>query len=85
VALPVPSSSAGADRRQVELLRAAGPTRRAQLALSLSDSVIAMARRAIRGRSPCASETEVLLQFAEIHYGARLARDVRAYLDRRRR
>ena len=84
MALPVPTSGA-ADRVQVELLRAAGSTRRAALACSLSSSVIGLARQAIRQRHPSYDEQEVLLEFAALHYGPELAQHVRRYLERRGR
>ena len=74
-----------ADAVQIALLREAGPGRRAALARSLSASVIALSRAAIRRRMPGASEQEVLLRFVEVHYGRELARRVRAYLDARSR
>jgi hypothetical protein len=71
-----------AERKQVELLRAATPARRLARARSLSGSVIGLSRQAIRRRSPGLSEREVLLRFAECHYGAALASRVREYLRR---
>lgn len=85
MARPTSPASDAADRKQVELLRAAGTARRAALALSLSSTVIALARQAIRNRSPSLSDEEVLLRWAEIHYGLDLANRVRAHLHRRRR
>ena len=73
-----------AARVQLELLRKAGTTKRAALALSLSHSVIAMSRRALRERMPGASEREVLLRWVSLHYGPDLAARVTAYLDARK-
>ena len=73
-----------AERVQIELLRKATPAQRAQLALSLSETTIKLARRAIRRANPGASEEEVGLIFVEVHYGKELADRVRAYLERRR-
>ena len=72
-----------AERVQLELLRRAGPTKRAALALSLSHTVIALSRRALRERMPDASERELLLRWAALHYGEELAGRVRRYLDER--
>jgi hypothetical protein len=83
MARPAQIGHQGADRKQVELLRAAGPARRFARARSLSASVIWLARQAIRARRPGLAEREVLLTFAEIHYGPDLARRVRAYLQQR--
>ena len=67
-------------RIQVALLRQATPARRVQLALSLSASVMQLARAGIRRRSPGISEREAALRFVEIHYGADIADAVRARL-----
>jgi hypothetical protein len=61
---------------QIELLRAAGPTKRAELTRSLSRTVIDLSRRALRQRMPDASETEVLLEWVRLSYGEDLARRV---------
>jgi hypothetical protein len=73
-----------AERVQIGLLRQAGPTRRAALALSLSAQVIGLARRAIRRAIPAATEEEVGLRFVELHYGEDLAADLRRFLSARR-
>lgn len=83
MALPVPNGSTAADAVQVELLRAAGTAGRFARARNLSQSVITLARLAIRRRDPSLTDDEVLLRFAEVHYGADLADRVRAYLARR--
>jgi hypothetical protein len=83
MALPVSPKDDRADRKQIELLRAAGPAHRAQLALSLSAQVIAMARRAISDAHPDLSPREVDLRFVEIHYGPELAAKLRRFLERR--
>jgi hypothetical protein len=72
-----------AEAVQLELLRRAGPARRAQMALNLSALVIGLARRAIRASDPGLSELEVRLRFVELHYGSELASEVRAYLASR--
>jgi hypothetical protein len=82
MAIPVPESG-DANGVQVELLRAASVTQRVARARSLSTSVISLARRAVRRRHPGLSEVEVLLRFAELHYGQELAGRIRQYLARR--
>ena len=72
-----------AARVQLELLRAAGVTKRAALALSLSHAVVEMSRRALRERMPGASEREVLLRWVSLHYGQDLGARVAAYVDGR--
>jgi hypothetical protein len=73
-----------AERVQLELLRRAGPTRRAEMALGLSAAVIDLARAAIRRTLPYASEEEVGLRFVELHYGRELAAALRRHLRARR-
>jgi hypothetical protein len=73
-----------AEKVQIELLRRAGPTRRAAMALSLSAQVIGLARRAIRRSLPGASEEEIGLRFVELHYGRELAAELRRFLSARR-
>ena len=85
VALPIPEPDDRALWKQVELLRQAGPAGRFARARSLSSSVIALSRKAIRARHPDMSERDVLLKFAELHYGMELAQRVRTYLMQRER
>jgi hypothetical protein len=72
------------EAKQLELLRQAGPARRAALALRLSQSAIRSSRRAIARRHPELDERGVLLRWAELHYGHDLADRVRRYLAARR-
>jgi len=60
-------------------LRAAGPTRRARLALSLTRTVIALSRRALRASHPKLAEPELEALWVELHYGRELAEGLRAY------
>ncbi|MFQ5843749.1 MAG: hypothetical protein ACE5JG_02050 [Planctomycetota bacterium] len=60
--------------RQVELLRAAGAARRFELARSLTRTVAALSRRALRRRLPGAGEEELDRAFVELHYGREIAR-----------
>lgn len=69
-----------ADAVQLDLLRRAGPTRRVQMALSLSAQVISLARGAYRRQLPEADETEIGLRFVELNYGSELAEGVRRRL-----
>ena len=69
--------------KQIELLRAAGPARRAAIGLGMSTLAIRMARQAIQRRHPEWSELEVNLFWAEVHYGKKIADQVRAYMDSR--
>ncbi len=72
-----------AERVQVALLRAAPVARRLHVAMALSATVIGAARRALARARPLASARELDLRFVELHYGAKLAADLRADLDRR--
>jgi hypothetical protein len=75
-------TSPEADRVRIELLRRAGETRRFGLCRSLSETVVALSRRALRERMPGASEQEILLQWVTLQYGAPLAEGVRRRLAR---
>jgi hypothetical protein len=72
-------------RKQVELLRSAGFERRASLTCSLTHSVIALSRRALRERMAGASERDVLLRWVALNYGEDLAVRVAKDLSRRER
>jgi len=69
-----------AEKVQLDLLRAATVARRTALAFSLSETVIGMARRAIRRQSPDLTDQDLLLRFVEIHYGPELAERLRENL-----
>jgi hypothetical protein len=76
-------TEADAEEVQLRLLRAAPPGRRLQIAFRLSATVIGAARRAIARARPQATKRELDLRFVEVHYGADLARALRAHLERR--
>ena len=69
-----------AEKVQIDLLRRAGPGRRAHMALSLSAEVIGLARRAIQRSSPDASPLEVQLRLVALQYGPELSSEIRRYL-----
>jgi len=54
---------------QLELYRQVGPSRRAQIAVELSDAVRDTALAGIRRRHPDYSEEEVALSFLRMVYG----------------
>jgi len=54
---------------QLQLYRQAGPSRRAQIAVELSDAVREMALTGIRRRHPELSEREVRRSFLQMVYG----------------
>jgi hypothetical protein len=74
-----------AEMTQVDLPRNATPARRASIALSLSETAIGLARRAIRLQNADFSERDLLLRFVAIHYGPELAESVDRELRRRSR
>jgi len=74
-----------AERVQFELLRRATGARRAGLAFSLSETVVGLARNAIRRTLIDPTEEEVRLRFVDLHYGPLLAAEVRRHLAARRR
>lgn len=67
---------------QLELMRRATPQRRLALALSLSTTAIQLSRRALRRLHPELSERDLLLMWAEVHYGRELADRVRRQFAR---
>ncbi len=69
-------TSLAAEQAQLHLLRSATPGRRAHLALSLSQTTLSLARRALRRARAGASERELRLTFVELHYGLALANDL---------
>lgn len=78
-----PDTAPDAEEFQIDLFRRHSVARRLKLAFSLSDTVIALSRRAIRRANPGLSELEVRLRFVELHYGAPLAEKLRAHLGGR--
>ncbi|HEY7192088.1 MAG TPA: hypothetical protein VH436_36320 [Vicinamibacterales bacterium] len=74
-----------AEWKQIELLRAVSPARRAHQAFSLSADVISAARRALLRVRPLASASDRDVEFVEVHYGPELAAAVRAEFTRRGR
>jgi hypothetical protein len=73
-----------AERVHLELLRAASPSRRLGLALSLSRTAMSLARDGLARSFPGASREEIGLRFVALNYGPELAEDVRADLAARR-
>ena len=78
-------TSPEAERVQIELLRRASAARRAQLALSLSNTTLRLAWRAIREANPGATEDEIAVALVAQCYGSTLANRLRTYLEARRR
>ena len=68
---------------QIQLLRQATPARRFALMCSLSETVAALSRRAIRRANPAYSQLELDLAFVAYHYGEELAERVRPQLEQR--
>lgn len=71
--------------KQLELLRAAGPARRAGLALRISNAMIHASRQTIARLHPELDELGVRLLWAEHHYGKARADRVRGHLAARAR
>ncbi|HKO59347.1 MAG TPA: hypothetical protein VJ276_26000 [Thermoanaerobaculia bacterium] len=67
--MPISDTSPGAAVHQLKLYREAGPSRRAQIAVDLSDAVRATAMAGIRRRHPEYSEREVAAAFLRMVYG----------------
>jgi hypothetical protein len=79
-----PDTDAAADRVQMALLRSATPARRASLALSLTATVVGLARHALAGQDPAATEEEIGLRFVELSYGREIAAELAAFVSARR-
>ena len=73
-----------AEEVQLQLLRQATPAKRFGIMCSLSQTMAALSRRAIRRANPDYSQRELDLAFISIHYGEELAERVRIYLEERR-
>ena len=71
------------ERVQMDLLRKASVAQRASIAFSLSKTVIRLAREAMRRQMPQSDDREIMLRFVAINYGAELAENLRAYLQRK--
>ncbi|HNV02866.1 MAG TPA: hypothetical protein PLE61_06740 [Vicinamibacterales bacterium] len=66
---------------QVDLLRRATPSRRLQLAFSLSADVMSLALAGIRRREPGATPARAGVVFVATQYGPELASAVRARIE----
>jgi hypothetical protein len=73
----------GTELKQIELLRGATVARRTALAFSLSETMIALARRAIQRANPQLSPQETLVRFVALHYDPELAERLRVDLQQR--
>ena len=69
-----------AETVQIELMRRAGPRRRAAFALQLSDEMIALSRRSIERNYPHLDSVRQRLKFVELQYGRELAARVERWL-----
>ncbi len=83
---PLPRDTQPAiERVQIGLLRAASSARRFQLARSLSETVIRLARRALRDARPNASDDDLAVEFVRLSYGDELTSRPAAHLAQRAR
>ena len=86
---PIPvrpdDTTADAERVQLALLHEASIGTRLRRAFGMSATVIGLARRGLARSRPHATQSELDVWFVELHYGADLARELRADLQRRRR
>ena len=67
--MPVSDTTARAAAIQLDLYRKAGPSRRVQIAVDLSDAVRETTFAGIRRRNPAYSEREVAAAFLRLVYG----------------
>lgn len=75
-----PDTDAEADRIHIALLRSATPARRVALALSLTATVVGLARLALARQDPEANDEEIGVRFVELNYGREIAAGLEAFL-----
>ena len=73
-----------AEEFQILMLQKASFAKRASITISLSETVIRLARRAISRANPGLSEEELNLIFIANNYGSDLAKRLSNYLKQRR-
>lgn len=78
-------TAAEAEQVQIDLLRAAPVAARLRLAVSLSETVIGAARRALERSSPHLSKRDLDVKFVALHYRGELAAGLEQELTRRDR
>lgn len=76
-------TSEAAERVQIELMRAAGPVRRVQMAFSLSQSALMGSRHALCKARPGLDEAALKLEFVRLTYGEELAQRLARHLEAR--
>ncbi len=69
-----------AEKVLIELIRKASISQRIDRALSLTRIVSALCRRAIRRENPSYSRRELDVAFVRLHYGEKLADELKKYL-----
>lgn len=75
--MPLLDTSPSAQRRQLDLMRAATPAQRLASVRSLSTTVASLSRRALRRSMPDASEQDIDIAFVALHYGGAVAAQLR--------
>jgi hypothetical protein len=73
------------ERKWIEMLRAAGPSRRIAMACAQTDQSVVLSKSAIKRANPKLSDQDLDLLFIELHYGRELAQRVQSELFRRAR
>ncbi|MCC6127134.1 MAG: hypothetical protein IT426_19405 [Pirellulales bacterium] len=71
-----------AEKVQLDLIRKASVAKRISLMRSFTSFVINLSRQGIAQANPGMNEREIELRWAELHYGKRLAAEVRDYLEK---
>lgn len=74
-------TSQEASDAQISALQSKSTSHRLALTLTLSETVAALSKRAIRRANPSFSEDELRCRFVELHYGKLLADNFRTYLQ----
>jgi hypothetical protein len=75
-------TSSDVQRLQMELARRKSPAEKIAQVREMTNLVVALSRRAIARVNPQMTPQEIELRWVEIHYGRKLAAELRDYLSR---
>jgi hypothetical protein len=72
-----------ARKLQTQLLRQSSPQRRGTLMCDMTETALALSWRALARAHPELGESDLKLLFVQLHYGRKLADDLRCWLQSR--
>lgn len=78
-----PDTRPEAEKVMISLIRGSSIAKRISVVRSLSGSTIRLSRRAIKRANPDLDNRELNLKFISYHYGEKLARHLREYMEAR--